>query len=228
MADNNDYRRLLGERLARAEMLAGDIDPPSDKEILRWKRLAQKRRHEKQRRKRALLSLAAVVALAFSINLLPAIEIPDAQADRDDVTEITDGREESEGMLVDTYYDYTEIPQDVKEEFLLLSDPPAGFELTEVRVVTTGKKEELKSLFSNKEGLSFAIRQCNSEAALQAVVNRDRFEMWDGIQVWVKEFTTGDEETAYIFVANGAYFNILTDNGVDKSTIKEAVASLLA
>ena len=228
MADNNDYRRLLGERLARAEMLAGDIDPPSDKEILRWKRLAQKRRHEKQRRKRVLLSLAAVVALTFSINLLPAIEIPDAQADRDNVTEITDGREESEGMLVDTYYDYTEIPQDVKEEFLLLSDPPAGFELTEVRVVTTGKKEELKSLFSNKEGLSFAIRQCNSEAALQAVVNRDRFEMWDGIRVWIKEFTTGDEETTYRFVKDDHFFNVIADGDVSENTIKEAVASLLA
>lgn len=228
MADNNDYRRLLGERLARAEMLAGDIDPPSDKEILRWKLLAQKRRHEKQRRKRALLSLAAVVALAFSINLLPAIEIPDAQADRDNVTEITDGREESEGMRVDTYYDYAEIPQDVKEEFLLLSDPPAGFELTEVRVVTVGDKTELKSQYENHEGLSFIIRQHDYDVTPQVIVDDDNVEKWGTMQVWIKEFSNGAEATTYRFVCGDSFFNVMADREVSRDTIKEAVASLLA
>ncbi len=228
MADNNDYRRLLGERLARAEMLAGDIDPPSDKEILRWKQLAQKRRHEKQHRKRALLSLAAVVALAFSINLLPAIEIPDAQADRDNVTEITDFREDEDNMKIDIYHAYDDLPDDVLKEFRILTEPPDGFVLSEIRVVTVGDKTELKSQYENHEGLSFAIRQCNSEAALQAVVNRDRFEMWDGIQVWIKEFTTGDEETTYRFVKDDHFFNVIADGDVSENTIKEAVASLLA
>lgn len=228
MADNNDYRRLLGERLARAEMLAGDIEPPSDKEILRWKLLAQKRRHEKQRRKRALLSLAAVVALAFSINLLPAIEIPDAQADRDDVTEITDGREESEGMRVDTYYDYAEIPQDVKEEFLLLSDPPAGFELTEVRVVTVGDKTELKSQYENHEGLSFIIRQHDYDVTPQVIVDDDNVEKWGTMQVWIKEFSNGAEATTYRFVCGDSFFDVMADREVSRDTIKEAVASLLA
>ncbi len=228
MADNNDYRRLLGERLARAEMLAGDIDPPSDKEILRWKRLAQKRRHEKQRRKRVLLSLAAVAALAFSINLLPAIEIPDAQADRDDVTEITDGREESEGMLVDTYYDYTEIPQDVKEEFLLLSDPPAGFELTEVRVVTVGDKTDCESEYRNQESKTFVIRQDNYSVAPQVIVDSDYVEIWNGSQIRVKEFTNGEEATIYRFVCGDSFFNVMADRDVSKETIKEAVTSLLA
>ena len=228
MADNNDYRRLLGERLARAEMLAGDIDPPSDKEILRWKRLAQKRRHEKQRRKRVLLSLAAVAALAFSINLLPAIEIPDAQADRDNVTEITDGREESEGMRVDTYYDYAEIPQDVKEEFLLLSDPPAGFELTEVRVVTVGDKTELKSQYENHEGLSFIIRQHDYDVTPQVIVDDDNVEKWGTMQVWIKEFSNGAEAITYRFVCGDSFFNVMADREVSRDTIKEAVASLLA
>ena len=228
MADNNDYRRLLGERLARAEMLAGDIDPPSDKEILRWKQLAQKRRHEKQRRKRALLSLAAVVALAFSINLLPAIEIPDAQADRDNVTEITDFREDEDNMKIDIYRTYDDLPDDVLEEFRILTEPPDGFVLSEIRVVTVGDKTELKSQYENHEGLSFAIRQCNSEAALQAVVDSDRFEMWDGIQVWIKEYTTGDEETTYRFGKDDHFFNVIADGDVSENTIKEAVASLLA
>lgn len=228
MADNNDYRRLLGERLARAEMLAGDIDPPSDKEILRWKLLAQKRRHEKQRRKRVLLSLAAVAALAFSINLLPAIEIPDAQADRDNVTEITDFREDEDNMKIDIYRTYDDLPDDILEEFRILTEPPDGFVLSEIRVVTVGDKTELKSQYENHEGLSFAIRQCNSEAALQAVVDSDRFEMWDGIQVWIKEFTTGDDETTYRFVKDDHFFNVIADGDVSENTIKEAVASLLA
>lgn len=228
MADNNDYRRLLGERLARAEMLAGDIDPPSDKEILRWKLLAQKRRHEKQRRKRALLSLAAVAALAFSINLLPAIEIPDAQADRDNVTEITDFREDEDNMKIDIYHAYDDLPDDVLEEFRILTEPPDGFVLSEIRVVTVGDKTELKSQYENHEGLSFIIRQHDYDVTPQVIVDDDNVEKWGTMQVWIKEFSNGAEATTYRFVCGDSFFNVMADRDVSKDTIKEAVASLLA
>ena len=228
MADNNDYRRLLGERLARAEMLAGDIDPPSDKEILRWKQLAQMRRHEKQHRKRALLSLAAVVALAFSINLLPAIEIPDAQADRDDVTEITDFREDEDNMKIDIYRTYDDLPDDVLEEFRILTEPPDGFVLSEIRVVTVGDKTDCESKYRSQESKTFVIRQDNYSVVPQVIVDSDYVEVWNGSQIWVKEFTNGEEATTYRFVCGDSFFNVMADRDVSKDTIKEAVASLLA
>ena len=228
MADNNDYRRLLGERLARAEMLAGDIDPPSDKEILRWKRLAQKRRHEKQRRKRVLLSLAAVAALAFSINLLPAIEIPDAQADRDNVTEITGFREDEDNMKIDIYRTYDDLPDDVLEEFRILTEPPDGFVLSEIRVVTVGDKTDCESKYRNQESKTFVIRQDNYSVAPQVIVDSDYVEIWNGSQIRVKEFTNGEEATTYRFVCGDSFFNVMADRDVSKDTIKEAVTSLLA
>lgn len=223
MADRTDYTKLLGERLERAYRAKDDIKPPSAEDIARWKRLAQAKRKEKRKRMKLIASLASVFAVAFCISIVPMFKIPDAQAGEDYFVDIQDFRENDENMIVEIYTTYDNLPEDVREEFYIFEKLPEGYELSEMRVVTTGEKRECKSSFKNKAGDSFVIRQCNSRDNAEVIVNSDYVENWYGIDVYAKSYTNNAEKSNYKFAINNTIVNIMIDNDVSKEEIKEMI-----
>lgn len=223
MADRTDYTKLLGERLERAYRAKDDIKPPSAEDIARWKRLAKAKRKEKRKRMKLIASLASVFAVAFCISIVPMFKIPDAQAGEDYFVDIQDFRENDENMIVEIYTTYDNLPEDVREEFYIFEKLPEGYELSEMRVVTTGEKRECKSSFKNKAGDSFVIRQCNSRDNAEVIVNSDYVENWYGIDVYAKSYTNNAEKSNYKFAINNTIVNIMIDNDVSKEEIKEMI-----
>lgn len=223
MADRTDYTKLLGERLERAYRAKDDIKPPSAEDIARWKRLAQAKRKEKRKRMKLIASLASVFAVAFCISIVPMFKIPDAQAGEDYFVDIQDFRENDENMIVEIYTTYDNLPEDVREEFYIFEKLPEGYELSEMRVVTTGEKRECKSSFKNKAGDSFVIRQCNSRDNTEVIVNSECVENWYGIDVYIKEYTNNEEKTTYKFAIGQTFVDIIGDNNIEREIIKETI-----
>ena len=223
MADRTDYTKLLGERLERAYRAKDDIKPPSAEDIARWKRLAQAKRKEKRKRMKLIASLASVFAVAFCISIVPMFKIPDAQAGEDYFVDIQDFRENDENMIVEIYTTYDNLPEDVREEFYIFEKLPEGYELSEMRVVTVGQNRECESQFRNSRGQYFIIRQSNSNDNAEVIVNSDYVENWDGIDVYVKNYTNNAEKSNYKFAINNTIVNIMIDNDVNKEEIKEMI-----
>lgn len=223
MADRTDYTKLLGERLERAYRAKDDIKPPSAEDIARWKRLAQVKRKEKRKRMKLIASLASVFAVAFCVSIVPMFKIPDAQAGEDYFVDIQDFRENDENMIVETYTTYDNLPEDVREEFYIFEKLPEGYELSEMRVVTVGQNRECESQFRNSRGQYFIIRQSNSNDNAEVIVNSDYVENWDGIDVYVKNYTNNAEKSNYKFAINNTIVNIMIDNDVNKEEIKEMI-----
>lgn len=223
MADKNDYTSLLGERIERAYRLKDDIKPPSAEDIARWKRLAQAKRKEKRRRMKLIASLASVFAVVFCVSIVPMFKIPDAQAGEDYFVDIKDFRDDDDNMAMEIYTTYDNLPDDVRKDFYIFEELPEGYELTEVRVITTGQKRECKSEFKNKEGQSFLIRQYASNDNAEAIVNSDYVDNWEGTKVYIKEYTNNAEKINYIFAIDNSIINIIADNDIGKEVIKETI-----
>ena len=223
MADRTDYTKLLGERLESAYRAKDDIKPPSAEDLARWKRLAQAKRKEKRKRMKLIASLASVFAVAFCISIVPMFKIPDAQAGEDYFVDIQDFRENDENMIVEIYTTYDNLPEDVREEFYIFEKLPEGYELSEMRVVTVGQNRECESQFRNSRGQYFIIRQSNSNDNAEVIVNSDYVENWDGIDVYVKNYTNTAEKSNYKFAINNTIVNIMIDNDVNKEEIKEMI-----
>ena len=223
MADRTDYTKLLGERLESAYRAKDDIKPPSAEDLARWKRLAQAKRKEKRKRMKLIASLASVFAVAFCISIVPMFKIPDAQAGEDYFVDIQDFRENDENMIVEIYTTYDNLPEDVREEFYIFEKLPEGYELSAMRVVTVGQNRECESQFRNSRGQYFIIRQSNSNDNAEVIVNSDYVENWDGIDVYVKNYTNNAEKSNYKFAINNTIVNIMIDNDVNKEEIKEMI-----
>lgn len=137
--------------------------------------------------------------------------------------DIQDFRENDENMIVEIYTTYDNLPEDVREEFYIFEKLPEGYELSEMRVVTVGQNRECESQFRNSRGQYFIIRQSNSNDNAEVIVNSDYVENWDGIDVYVKNYTNNAEKSNYKFAINNTIVNIMIDNDVNKEEIKEMI-----
>lgn len=223
MADRTDYTKLLGERLERAYRAKDDIKPPSAEDIARWKRLAQAKRKEKRKRMKLIASLASVFAVAFCVSIVPMFKIPDAQAGEDYFVDMETLENDEESMITDIFSSYDDLPEDVKNEFYQFENLPEGYTLEEIKIITTVDKKECKSLFENSEGSSFLIRQTNSSDNADVVVNSDYIESWNGIDVYIKEYTDGAKNINYKFVIDNSFIDIMADRDVNKEVIKDTI-----
>lgn len=223
MADRTDYTKLLGERLESAYRAKDDIKPPSAEDLARWKRLAQAKRKEKRKRMKLIASLASVFAVAFCISIVPMFKIPDAQAGEDYFVDMKDANNYEEAMKINTYYSYDEVPKDVLEEFLVFDFTPGDYELFEIRVTIIDGDKKCETQFKDNDGNSFIIKQRTSENSTELIANSDYVENWYGMDVYVKEYTNGEENINYKLMAGNSFIDIMSDKDVDKEEIKYTI-----
>ena len=223
MTDKNDYRRLLGERIARANLLKNEVEPPAAEDIACWKRLALAKKQERKRRLRNMATLASVLAVACCASLVPLFHIPDAQAGKDSFVDVEDFREDGENMAVDVYRSFDDLPLDVLEDFYIFDNLPAGFVLSEIRVSTVGDKKECRTELENEKGETFVIKQDNSKETAEVVVNSDYIDNWNGTKVYVKKYTNGAEKNNYIFAKENSIITIIADNSISEKILQETL-----
>lgn len=223
MADKNDYTSLLGERIERAYRLKDDIKPPSAEDIARWKRLAQAKRKEKRRRMKLIASLASVFAVVFCVSIVPMFKIPDAQAGEDYFVDMELANNYEDTMTVNTYKSYEELPEEVLKEFLVFDVSNKDYALDEIQVTDIDNNKKVETTFKNNKGDTFSIRQCISENNTETIVNSDYVENWNGLEVYVKEYTSGKKNINYKFAIKNSFIDITSDRDIDKEVIKNII-----
>ena len=223
MTDKNDYRRLLGERIARAHLLQNEVEPPAAEDIACWKRLALAKKQERKRRLRNMATLASVLAVVCCASLVPLFHIPDAQADKDSFVDVEDFRDAEESMRTDTYREYAEVPQDVKDEFYIFDNLPEDFSVSEIKVVTIGEKRTCKTKIKNLNGNSFTVIQRFTTSNTQTVIDSDYIDNWNGIKVYVTEYDGDEGNIDYAFVTKNGSVNVLSDKGIKKEEIEKII-----
>lgn len=222
MTDKNDYRRLLGERIARAHLLQNEVEPPAAEDIACWKRLALAKKQERKRRLRNMATLASVLAVVCCASLVPLFHIPDAQADKDSFVDVEDFREAEESMRTDTYREYAEVPQDVKDEFYIFDNLPEDFSVSEIKVVTIGENKKCETLIENKDGNTLLIIQRDLKNT-QTYVDSDYVEKWQGIDVYVAEYSDSGGSTDYMLSLDNKSINVIADKDIEKRAIQKII-----
>ena len=224
MANRDDYRELLGERFEKAYKAKNESKRPSEIEIAKWKHLAGIRRKEKRRKVKIAASLASVFTMVFCFSVVSLFQLPDAQAGEDQIVDIKDSRDDEEMMIVDNYFDYEEVPLDVREEFFIVEDLPEGYEFSEMKVVTIGRNKRCESKFKNGEGEAFVVKErklAEGETKIRTI--ESEMENWYGIDVYIKRYTNREEKTTYRFIVENSFVNIVSDIEVEKEVIKKVV-----
>ena len=222
MADKNDYRRLLGERIARAHLLQNEVEPPAAEDIACWKRLALAKKQERKRRLRNMATLASVLAVVCCASLVPLFHIPDAQADKDSFVDVEDFRDAEESMRTDTYREYAEVPQDVKDEFYIFDNLPEDFSVSEIKVVTIGENKKCETLIENKDGNTLLIIQRDLKNT-QTYVDSDYVEKWQGTDVYIAEYSDSGGSTDYMLSRDNKSINVIADKDIEKRTIQKII-----
>lgn len=226
MRDKGSYRDLLGERIENAYREKGDISKPTEIQMAKWKQIAKMRRREKIRRRKIIASLASVFAMVFCVGMVSMFQIPDAEAGRDGIVDITDYRDNNENMITDTFENQEDLPSDIKEEFLMFQDLPEGYELSEIKIISTGNKRRYEGQFTCNGKNAFLLKQTNNvgEGKLKTIVlNNDSIEKWSGMDVYIKKYMSDEQQILYSLVSDETVITIMSEQNVEKDIIKNII-----
>lgn len=225
MANRDNYKEMLAERLENAYKAKEHIKPPTEVDLARWKHLAKARRKEKRKRAKVMASLASALVMVFCFSMVSMFQIPDAQAGEDGIVDIKDSRDDEE-IRVDKYNSQNKIPPEIKKKFIMFDNLPEECELNEVRIITIGKTYRYEGEFRYGKESSFTIKQnpYYEDLALENVIIGDYSkESWFGIEVYVKEYFEDDKQIIYTFLLENIFINVMSDNDIDKEVIKSII-----
>ncbi len=218
MKDNDDIK-IIGEKL-RAEYLSDDMEEgPSPEMVARWIAIADQRRTRIHRRKKMLLSVAscaAVLLLCIGVTVTCILKPSSAVAGNEGGTKIESGSE-----IKDVYNAEEDIPENIREEFIMFPYIPEGYEFSEATVESNKKIKKFELLYINKDNEEIYIKeiQSNNEDISSIIANPNtKIEQWDDIQVSISSYP--DENTlVYIFAQNSITIRIDASKTVNKETI---------
>ena len=226
MANRDNYKEMLAERLENAYKAKEHIKPPTEVDLARWKHLAKARRKEKRKRAKIMASLASALVMVFCFSMVSMFQIPDAQAGEDGIVDIKDSRGDENTMTVEVYNNHEELPEEVREEFLLFDSLPADCELIEINIITIGEQYRYEGEFMYKGDKRFSIKQnANFDDIYleNSVVGKQTIEEWNGIEVYIREYEEGDKNILYNLVKENIFINIMSDNNIEKEVIRDII-----
>lgn len=226
MANRDNYKEMLAERLENAYKAKEHIKPPTEVDLARWKHLAKARRKEKRKRAKVMASLASALVMVFCFSMVSMFQIPDAQAGEDGIVDIKDSRGDNETMTVDVYHNHEEIPEDARDKFLSFDDLPEDCELVEIKIITIGGTYRYEGEFNYKGDRHFSIRQYADFDDIyleDLVVGKQSIEEWNGAEVYIREYAEGDKNIIYDLIKQDISINIMSDNDIDKEIIRDII-----
>lgn len=226
MANRDNYKEMLAERLENAYKAKEHIKPPTEVDLARWKHLAKARRKEKRKRAKVMASLASALVMVFCFSMVSMFQIPDAQAGEDGIVDIKDSRGDNETMTVDVYHNHEEIPEDARDKFLSFDDLPEDCELVEIRIINIGEIYSYEGEFRYKGDKYFSIRQKADFDDIyleELLIGNQEIENWDGSEVYIKGYSEGDGNIHYDLVKQDILIKVMSDNDIGKDIIKEII-----
>lgn len=219
--DDDYYRREIGRKLERACLFDSDIEDPSPETVKMWMEKAKELREKRRRRKRLLISSAAVFVLSVGIGATIAFEQPSAEAGNSGEVRIETGMESK-----DTYASVDEVPDSVKEEFLMFPEMPEGYELEEITVVEDSNLNKLNISFYNQSKKEISITEIigKGKNTIASTINPNaQKETWGSIDVYISSFDSGNQEVVYQFTYNNIVIELYTPHDVPKGEVQKII-----
>lgn len=219
--DDDYYRREIGRKLERACLFDSDIEDPSPETVKMWMEKAKELREKRRRRKRLLISSAAVFVLSVGIGATIAFEQPSAEAGNSGEVRIETGMESK-----DTYASVDEVPDSVKEEFLMFEQIPEGYELKEAQVKTNSSSKMLSLVYVQKGNPEMIINQIkvDDDNNFSLNLNNDSIkEQWGETEIYVNTYYDDVKMTSYSFEKDDILVTIKVADNVQKGQIKQMI-----
>ncbi len=219
--DDDYYRREIGRKLERACLFDSDIEDPSPETVKMWMEKAKELREKRRRRKRLLISSAAVFVLSVGIGATIAFEQPSAEAGNSGEVRIETGMESK-----DTYASVDEVPDSVKEEFLMFEQIPEGYELKEAQVKTNSSSKMLSLVYVQKGNPEMLINQIkvDDDNNFSLNLNNDSIkEQWGETEIYVNTYYDDVKMTSYSFEKDDILVTIKVADNVQKGQIKQMI-----
>lgn len=215
------YRKRIGEKLEEAYLSIPMGDPPSEETIKKWIEIADKRRARKARRKRILLSSAAAVVLCVGLCATCILQTPEAVAGNSGGVKVETGIESR-----DTYKSNNDVPQNIQKLFFMFPENFEGFVIEDITITQASNVKKMEVTYFNEEKSEIYIEQTkvNEDEFLANVLSEDTIkETWNGEEVYINSYMTGNQETSYKLIKDDIFIKINVGPDLEKDGVKKLI-----
>lgn len=184
------YRKKIGEKLEEAYLSIPMGDPPSEETIKKWIQIADQKRAKRLKRKRILLSSAAAVVLCAGVCATCILHTPEAVAGNSGEVKIEESMESK-----DIYKSKSALPDWVKEEFVMIDNPPEGFKLEKYEISESNIMKSFSIFYTNINGEQVVINELDVSGDNNSTMilnRRTDAEKWGDIQVYINSYKDND------------------------------------
>ena len=213
------YRKKIGEKLEEAYLSIPMGEPPSEETIKKWIQIADQKRAQRLKRKRILLSSAAAVVLCVGVCATCILHTPEAVAGNSGEVKIEMGMDSKE-----QYNSEDSVPEEIKKEFLWFDYIPNDFAFSVARVERVENLSTLQIFYENQANHSIEIKEIEVEDETFALSNLSSDtlkENWNGLEIYVKSYYTGERATVYSYINEKMLIEITVPENFDKSEIQK-------
>ncbi len=223
--NEKDYRKRIGKKLEDAYLSQPMGETPSKETFAKWIEIAEQKRAERRRHRRKLVSCAAALVMCVVLGVACIFDPPQVAAGGKGGSKIEANLETS-----DVYKSYEELPEEVKDEFLLFTEMLQGYSLNEVRLENTNELKTLEILYENNKEQQVTIEEIgpSNDGSLDNIISPEaKLREVEGIDVYVRQYTSGAKEKRYVFIYNNVLIKIGTPSDCNEedvfAIIKKAV-----
>ena len=184
------YRKKIGEKLEEAYLSIPMGEPPSEETIKKWIQIADQKRAQRLKRKRILLSSAAAVVLCAGVCATCILHTPEAVAGNSGEVKIEESMESK-----DIYKSKSALPDWVKEEFVMIDNPPEGFKLEKYEISESNIMKSFSIFYTNINGEQVVINELDVSGDNNSTMilnRRTDAEKWGDIQVYINSYKDND------------------------------------
>lgn len=184
------YRKKIGEKLEEAYLSIPMGEPPSEETIKKWIQIADQKRAKRLKRKRILLSSAAAVVLCVGVCATCILHTPEAVAGNSGEVKIEESMESK-----DIYKSKSALPDWVKEEFVMIDNPPEGFKLEKYEISESNIMKSFSIFYTNINGEQVVINELDVSGDNNSTMilnRRTDAEKWGDIQVYINSYKDND------------------------------------
>lgn len=184
------YRKKIGEKLEEAYLSIPMGEPPSEETIKKWIQIADQKRAKRLKRKSILLSSAAAVVLCAGVCATCILHTPEAVAGNSGEVKIEESMESK-----DIYKSKSALPDWVKEEFVMIDNPPEGFKLEKYEISESNIMKSFSIFYTNINGEQVVINELDVSGDNNSTMilnRRTDAEKWGDIQVYINSYKDND------------------------------------
>lgn len=218
------YRKKIGEKLEEAYLSIPMGEPPSEETIKKWIQIADQKRAKRLKRKRILLSSAAAVVLCVGVCATCILHTPEAVAGNSGEVKIEEGMD-----VNDVYKSKDNLPEWVKEEFVMIDNPPEGFMLEKYEICESNIMKSFSIFYTNINGEQVVINELDVSGDNNSTMilnRRTDAEKWGDIQVYVNLYMDNNNATtAYSFEYGDLVITVKAPEKLDREAIKAMVTN---